>query len=70
MPIYPHGERVSKIFTDRLPPISFDVRVSVDQPRSDQQKEKRRERERPKAPENADLDIQDDEPEHQLDDRA
>lgn len=63
------GEKVSKISTDRLPPVSFDVRVSVDQSRSDQHKEKKRERERPKPPENADLDMPDDEPKHQLDDR-
>jgi hypothetical protein len=66
----PPGERMSKISTDRLPPISFDVRVSVNQSRSDEQKGKKRERERPKPPESPELDIPDDEPKHQFDDLA
>jgi len=60
---------MSKISTDRLPPIGFDVAVSVQQSPSDKQRDERK-RDRKLVPAENDLEIEDEEPKHQLDDLA
>ena len=59
---------MSKISTDRLPPVSFDVGVSIKQSSSDKQREERK-RDRKPMPKDNDLEISD-EPKHQIDDQA
>lgn len=58
---------MSKISTDRLPPIGFDVGVSIKQSLPDKQQQERKRDRKPPAAE-SDLEIEDDEPKHQFDD--
>jgi hypothetical protein len=60
---------MSKISTERLTPISFDVGVSIQQSSSDNAKQERK-RERKPTPKDGELEIPDDEPKHQVDDLA
>jgi len=60
---------MSKIPIDRLPPISFDIGVSIQQSSPDKQRDKRK-RDRKPMPTNNDLEISNDEPKHQIDDLA
>jgi hypothetical protein len=60
---------VTKISSDRLAPISFDVGVSIQQSSPDKSKQERK-RDRKPAPADNELEISDDEPKHQFDDLA
>ena len=59
---------MTKISIDQLPPISFDVGVSIQQSSTDKQKQERK-RDRKSTADN-DLEILDDEPKHEFDDLA
>ena len=60
---------MTKILSDRLTPITFDVGVSIQQssPGKDHQERKRERKPVPKDPE---VEVSEDEPKHQLDDLA
>jgi len=60
---------MSKISSDRLPPISFDVGVSIQQSASDKGRQERK-RERKPAPMDNEPEVTEDEPKHQFDDLA
>ena len=60
---------MSKISNDRLPPVSFDVGVSIQQSSSDKGEQERK-RERKPVPAEHEPEITDDEPKHQFDDLA
>jgi len=62
---------MTKIWIDRLPPISFDVGVSIQQPASDKSKHERNRERKPAKPDKPEPEVLDeDEPKHQVDDRA
>ena len=63
------GDAMSKISNDRLPPVSFDVGVSIQQSSSDKGEQERK-RERKPVPVEHEPEITDDEPKHQFDDLA
>jgi hypothetical protein len=62
-------DAMSKISSDRLPPVSFDVGVSIQQSSSDKGRQERK-RERKPVPVEQKAEITDDEPKHQFDDLA